>query len=109
METMRKRFTIDMLHILTEAVEHIDLRDQDEIISFSQQLTGLGFTLYLSAKSNKKLTREEEILIAQSFNNQMLRGLYDLIDVREEDFDEMLNDILCSIFGSGKSKKSGGK
>lgn len=109
METMRKRFTIDMLHILTEAVEHIDLRDQDELISFSQQLTGLGFTLYLSAKSNKKLTREEEILIAQSFNNQMLRGLYDLIDVREEDFDEMLNDILCSIFGSGKSKKPGGK
>ena len=109
METMRKRFTIDMLHILTEAVEHIDLRDQDEIISFSQQLTGLGFTLYLSAKSNKKLTREEEILIAQSFNNQMLRGLYDLIDVREEDFDEMLNDILCSIFGSGKSKKPGGE
>lgn len=103
MENMRKRFTIDMLHILTEAVEHIDLRDQDEIISFSQQLTGLGFTLYLSAKSNKKLTREEEILIAQSFNNQMLRGLYDLIDMREEDFDEMLNDIMCSIFGSSKS------
>ena len=103
METMRKRFTIDMLHILTEAVEHIDLRDQDEIISFSQQLTGLGFTLYLSAKSKKKLTREEEILIEQSVNNQMLRGLYDLIDVREEDFDEMLNDIMCSIFGSGKS------
>lgn len=109
METMRKRFTIDMLHILAEAVEHIDLRDQDDLISFSQQLTGLGFTLYLSAKSNKKLTREEEILIAQSFNNQMLRGLYDLIDVREEDFDEMLNDIMCSIFGSSKSKKPGGK
>lgn len=109
METMRKRFTIDMLHILTEAVEHIDLRDQDEIISFSQQLTGLGFTLYLSVKSNKKLTREEEILIAQSFNNQMLRGLYDLLNVREEDFDEMLNNILCSIFGSSKSKKPGGE
>ena len=103
METMRKRFTIDMLHILTEAVEHIDLGNPDEVISFSQQLTGLGFTLYLSAKSNKKFTREEEILIAQSFNNQMLRGLYDLIDMREEDFDEMLNDIMCSIFGSGKS------
>lgn len=109
METMRKIFTIEMLHRLTEAVEHIDLGDPDEVISFSQQLNALGYTMYLEAKTDKKLTREEEILIAQSFNNQMLRGLYDLIDMREEDFDEMLNDILCSIFGSGKSKKPGGK
>lgn len=109
MKSMRKIFTIEMLHTLTEAVEHIDLGDPDEVISFSQQLTGLGFTMYLTAKADKKLTREEEILIAQSFNNQMLRGLYDLIDVREEDFDEMLNDILCSIFGSSKSKKPGGE
>ena len=103
METMRKRFTIDMLHILTEAVDYIDPGKPEDVIGFSQQLNALGYTMYLEAKTDKKLTREEEILIAQSFNNQMLRGLYDLIDLREEDFNEMLNDIMCSIFGSGKS------
>lgn len=103
METMRKRFTIEMLHRLMEAVDYIDFGKPEDVIGFSQQLNALGYTMYLKAKTDKKLTREEEILIAQSFNNQMLRGLYDLIDVREEDFDEMLNDIMCSIFGSGKS------
>lgn len=103
MVNMRKRFTIEMLHMLMEAAEHIDMADPDDVIGFSQQLSALGYTMYLSAKSKRKLTREEEILIAQSYNNQMLRGLYDLIDMREEDFDEMLNDIMCSIFGSGKS------
>ena len=106
----KKIFVIEMLNTLMDAAGCIDLGDQDDVIEFSKQLTGLGFTLYLTAKTNKKLSREEEILIAQSFTNQMLRGLYDLIDVREEDFDEMLNDILCSLHGcSCKSKKPGGK
>lgn len=108
--TMKKIFLIEMLDQLKEAANYINPGDQHDIIEFSQQLTGLGFTMYLTAKADKKLTREEEILIAQSFNNQMLRGLYDLIDLREEDFNEILNDILCSIHGcSGKSKKPGGK
>lgn len=106
---MRKRFLIERLYSLMEAVDYIDLGKPEDVIEFSQQLNALGYTMYLEAKTDKKLTREEEILIAQSFNNQMLRGLYDLIDLREEDFNEMLNDIMCSIFGSSKSKKPGGK
>lgn len=107
---MRKRFLIERLYLLMEVADYIDLGNPEDIIGFSQQLNALGYTMYLEAKTDKKLTREEEILIAQSFNNQMLRGLYDLIDLREEDFNEILNDILCSIHGcSGKSKKPGGK
>lgn len=108
--TMKKIFLIEMLHQLTEAANYINPGDQDDIIEFSKQLTGLGFTMYLTAKTDKKLTREEEILIAQSFNNQMLRGLYDLIDIREENLDEIVNDILRTVHVcSCKSKKPGGK
>lgn len=95
---------------LTEAATYINSGDQHDIIEFSKQLTALGFTMYLTAKADKKLTREEEILIAQSFNNQMLRGLYDLIDIREEDYEDFVNEIIDSVHVCyHKSKKPGGK
>lgn len=107
MENMRKRFTIDMLHMLTEAVEHIDLRDQDEVIGFGQMLNALGYTLYLSAKGlDDMIPRKEEMLIAQSYNNQMLRGLYDLIELEEDDVNKIIDGVhVCHVHA--KSKRTG--
>lgn len=106
----RKMFVLAMLDSIADAVKMLDMRDPDDMIGFSQQLTALGYTMYLDAKTNKKLLREEEILIAQSFNNQMLRGLYDLIDIREEDYEDFVNENIDSVHVCHhQSKKSGGK
>ncbi len=106
----RKMFVLAMLESLANAVKMLDMRDPDDMIGFSQQLTALGYTMYLDAKTDKKLTRKEEILIAQSFNNQMLRGLYDLIDMREEDYENLVNEIIDSVHVCyHQSKKPGGK
>lgn len=110
MRKLRKKFLIERLYFLMEVADYIDLGDPDDVIGFSQQLTALGYTMYLEAKTDKKLTRGEEILIAQSFNNQMLRGLYDLIDLREEDYEAFVNEIVDSVHVCHhQSKKSGGK
>ena len=105
---MRKRFLIETLYSLMEAVDYIDLGKPEDVIGFSQQLNALGYTMYLEAKTDKKLTREEEILIAQSFNNQMLRGLYDLIELEEDDVNKII-DVMHVCHVHAKSKKPGGK
>ena len=107
--TKQKMFAIDMMKSLFTVLDILDLQDPDQVIGFAQMLNALGYTLYLSAKDlDDAIPRKEEMLIAQSYNNQMLRGLYDLIELEEDDVNKIIDDMhVCYVHA--KSKKPGGK
>lgn len=103
----QKMFAIDVMRSLLIGLDMLDLQDPDDVIGFGQMLNALGYTLYLSAKGLDDTTpRKEEMLIAQSYNNQMLRGLYDLIELEEDDVNKIIDGVhVCHVHA--KSKRTG--
>lgn len=99
MERMHNRLIAENIEMLANLMKHgyINSEDPKDYLEWCQQIVAGLYTGYLYCIGETEPTdSKKETLIAQTFNNVMLRGLLDLINTKVPDTEDeemyMLNE-----------------
>lgn len=82
---MNRRLIAQYMEILTDIIKHgfINIGEPKEYLEWCQQIVAGLYTGYLHCiGEDEPMDSKKETLIAQTFNNVMLRGLLDLINTK---------------------------